>query len=551
MSFSFIRPLALAVAALAALVASPQTDARASTQDASIVDTHLGKARGVLRNGVLEWRGLPFAQPPVGDLRWKAPVPARGWDGVRDASQFGAACPQLARYGLTEASDNEDCLSLNVTVPLDAKGQPRKNRPVLVWIHGGVFVGGSSSLYRLDMLARRGDIVVVSINYRIGALGFLAHPDFDPEANGAFGLADQRLALRWVQKNIEAFGGDPSRVTVAGESAGAGSICEHLVTPEASRGLFHQAILQSGGCLGPLKSVTETAANAEKMAADPKLACEGADALACLRKAPVSALLAAQSGVTGRNPMAFFPSVGSPTLPRQASDSAAQGKILRVPLINGGTRDELRLFLAYDAIEGRTISDANLKDWIAPIYGAGKVADILKAYPAQPGEKPAERFGTMISDYNPLVAINNCLYLHSANVFSRFMPVWEFEFADRNAPVMGVGVPKDAKIDFQLGAVHSSELNYLFPNLSNTFKIDAPDLAPPAQALADKMVDYWTSFVKTGKPKAKGAPAWPRYATNGKALWLEPGNIHAVKAWAQHKCEFWRDQFPQRLGGRS
>lgn len=539
-----------AAAALAALVAAPLQQAQAA-EDSAIVETHLGKARGVLRNGVLEWRGLPFAQPPVGELRWKAPLPARGWDGVRDASQFGAACPQVARYGITEASETEDCLTLNVTTPLDSRGQPRKKRPVLVWIHGGVFVGGSSSLYRLDMLARRGDIVVVSINYRIGALGFLANPGFDPEANGAFGLADQRLALRWVQTNIEAFGGDPARVTVAGESAGAGSVCQHLLAPERTRGLFHQAIVQSAGCMGPLKTVTEAAETSRQMAADPKLACDTpTQPLECLRKAPAAALLAAQGNVAASDPMAFFPSVGSPNLPRPANESVAQGKILRMPLINGGTRDELRLFLAYDAIAGKTVTDANLPDWIATLYGKDNVATVLKAYPAQAEEKPAERYGAMISDYNPYIALNNCLYLHSANVFARFMPVWEFEFADRNAPVIGVGVPKNAKIDFQLGAVHSSELNYFFPNLSNTFKIDAPDLAPPSQALADKMVDYWASFVKTGVPKAKGAPAWPRYTTNGKVLWLEPNNIHVVKNWTQHKCDVWRSLYPQRLGGR-
>jgi para-nitrobenzyl esterase len=195
----------------------------------------------------------------------------------------------LARFGLTEASDEEDCLSLNVSRPRSIPAGRRL--PVLVWIHGGAFVGGSSNLYRLDALARR-NLVVVSPNYRLGVLGFMPHPAFDQASNGNLGLMDQREALRWVQRNIAAFGGDPTNVTIAGESAGAGSICAHLAAPELSGGLFHKAVLISGGCLAPLPTVQAYSTLGSEIAA--AVGCRQANRealLACLRAQPLSQLL--------------------------------------------------------------------------------------------------------------------------------------------------------------------------------------------------------------------------------------------------------------------
>lgn len=199
---------------------------------APVVQTSLGPVQGIARNGAYEYRGMPYALAPTGDLRWALPQPVTAsWTSVFPAYDFGPACPQKARFGVTEASDNEDCLSINVSVPADIK--PGEKLPVFFWIHGGAFVGGSSNLYRLDKLAREGRLVVVSINYRLGALGFMPNPAFASNGyNGNYGLEDQRLAMKWVQDNIEAFGGDKTNVTIAGESAGAGSTCMHLASPE-------------------------------------------------------------------------------------------------------------------------------------------------------------------------------------------------------------------------------------------------------------------------------------------------------------------------------
>lgn len=237
-----------------------------------VVATASGKVEGFIRNGVLEFRGIPYAAPVSGDARWSLPQPVAPWSGVFPAMHFSQACPQAARYGLTERSEEEECLTLNISRPLSKSAQPR---PVLLWIHGGAFVGGAASLYRLDRLARDADAVVVSINYRLGIFGFMAPPAGASGEKHVLGLEDQRLAMRWVKDNIAAFGGDPNNITLAGESAGAGSVCMHILTPDQTRSLFNRAIIQSGACSTPLRNLAEAEVFAARVAseagcADPK-----------------------------------------------------------------------------------------------------------------------------------------------------------------------------------------------------------------------------------------------------------------------------------------
>ena len=515
----------------------------AAANDAE-VSTDLGAVRGIERNGALEFRGIPYAAPPAGALRWRGPQPARSWSGVRDASKFGSACPQLHRFGLTDESLDEDCLTLNVSVPASA-GRAAKH-PVLVWIHGGAFVGGSSNLYRLDKLAREGDLVVVSINYRLGVLGFMPHPAFDADDNGAYGLEDQRAALRWVQRNIGAFGGDARNVTIAGESAGAGSICMHMVSPGAVRGLFAKAIIMSGGCLQPMPSVAGAAADIGERVAAAVGCSDQRAALACLRRTPLQALLQAGDELSKTRLLTFAPSVGSKFLPRQAGEALRAGEFLRVPALVGGARDELRLYIGYEEQAGRHVTRANYAEKVAGYYG-DLAPKVLDEYPLPEDASPPAYLGSLLSDYIPFVGISNCLYLATASSMTRYSPVYEFEFSDPDAPVLGVGMAAQPDPHFPLGAVHSAMLNYLFPHMSNTAKIDAPDLPAPSQRLSDSMVTLWAQFAAAGVPAAPGVPAWPRYAGEAEVMRLEPGRIGIFDAAAAHRCGFWRGLFADRL----
>ena len=532
-----------------------------------VVQTESGQVAGVVRNGAQEYRGIPYAAAPTGERRWAPPAAPTAWLGVRDATEFGSACPQQARFNLTEGSESEDCLSLNISVPQDIKAGERL--PVLFWIHGGAFVGGSANLYRLDKLAGEGRMVVVSANYRLGALGFMPHPAFETanHYNGNYGLEDQRMAMAWVQRNIAAFGGDPSRVTIAGESAGAGSVCMHLASADQVKGLFQQAIVQSAGCLQPMKTVTEAQATGESIGS--ALGCEGnpAQVAQCMRTQPVAAILAMQGDYAHQHPedfIPFAPATGTTaqpnaTLPTSVREAMSRKQFRQIPLMMGGTRHEVRLYVGYfwqaaQAGQGLPLDAANLPIWLKNFYGESKATAILQHYQPANGWADAravpEILGRLMSDYTPSIGINNCLYLHTSDALNEYfaqtglkLPIYQFEFADENAPVLGVGIATPYP-DFAMGSVHSSELNYLFPKLSNTHLINGPDLVPESAILADQMVAQWAQFVHTGNPNRTGLPHWPAYAGSSSVMLLAPGASSAYDADSQHQCSaFWRKQF--------
>ncbi|MET0709751.1 MAG: carboxylesterase family protein [Tardiphaga sp.] len=518
----------------AALITLSFAPAVAQSPSGPVVTTANGPVRGTAHDGVHDFRGIPYALPPIGALRWALPQPAKPWTEPRDATAYGSGCPQVARYGLTEAGYNEDCLTVNVTVPDGAAG---KKLPVIVWIYGGAFVGGSSALYPLTKMANTGNVVVVSLNYRLGVFGFMANPAFDASSNGSYGLEDQRLALRWVQNNIAAFGGDPKNVTIAGESAGGASVCMHVIAPKETTGLFHKAIMQSAGCAQPLRSVAEASTIGEKVAS--LAGCPaGPDALACLRGKPVKELLEAGATVAGSDVMTFVPSFGNRTVPQQGAAALRSGQFVRVPMINGGNRDELRLYVAYDIQAGRPVTADNYMAHLKTVYG-DKADKVAKKYPLPSFGSPAAALGTVMSDYTPINGLNNCLFLKAAKLASKYVTVFEYEFADRNAPEV------TANPGFEMGAVHSAELPYQFPHFSNTSKIDGPDLAAPSQLIADQMMAYWTSFAAKGMPKAAKAKPWIPFQSGRHVMRFEPGRLGPFDAAAAHNCAFWQKLYPE------
>jgi para-nitrobenzyl esterase len=496
-----------------------------------------GIVRGIADNGVREYRGIPFAAPTAGEQRWTLPLPAAAWEGERDATRHSLGCPQVARYGITEASDAEDCLALDVAVPDRMDGKPR---PVFVWFYGGAFVGGASNLYLLHRLAREGDMVVVAGNYRIGALGFLAHPGIDAAANGALGLEDQRLLLRWVQRNIAAFGGDPGNVTIAGESAGAASVCMQLAAPLRSRGLFHRAIIQSAACTRGSRSTEDAFATASDLAA--RTGCgEASDTLACLRKVPVARLLAAQTAIAARELLAFAPAVGSAALPRQVAEAFRSGDFLRVPVMNGALRDEMRLYVGYEVEAGARVDRAAYEARIRAMYGSHADA-VLARYPVEGDAQAPAALGRLMSDFMPNGILDNCRILRTAWMVSRQVPVYAYLWDDPGAP------PVMKNPGFEMGSVHSAELPYLFPGFSNNRHYDTPALTPASEGLAREMIARWSAFARNGDPAVIGLPAWPRFATDADVMQLTPGASRLVDAAAVHQCDFWRSRYPGELG---
>ena len=543
-----LRPLAALALLTLGTTATPNTLAAKTSPGPLVVRTEGGSIRGALRDNVREFRGIPYAASTAGDQRWTLPQPPTRWNGTLDGTNFRGACPQVARFNLTEASNEENCLTVNVSTPALAV----RKAPVLVYIHGGAWVGGSASLYRLDALARTG-LVVVSVNYRLGALGFLAHPALAAAGSGAWGIADQRAALHWVKRNIAAFGGDPDNVTLGGESAGAGSVCIHLANAELSKGLFHKAVIQSGGCLYPRLKVKQAEELGLKVAAAVGCTNE-ATALACLRAVPLAVLLKKQTELASGGIVSFAPSGGSAVNPVDNTEAMARGDFLRVPVLMGATRDEMRLYVAYDLQAGKKLDDANYRQWLQGIYGrtpeeqAAKVPERVAAqYPVGGAEPVPAVLGTAMTDFMPGIGIGTCLQLHTGETMGRYTDLWQWEFADRDAPVLGVGITREPDPGFLLGAVHAAELNYWFPNFDNTHRMAAPNLAPASQALSNQMLEFVANFARTGKPAAAGLPEWPRYSDPTKVMWMEPGKTALVNASEVHHCGFWKSLYPTRL----
>ncbi len=503
---------------------SPVVPTPAPQSETSLVQTATGIVRGKVEWDHRLFAGIPYAAPPVGPLRFRPPAPAQPWAGIRDATEPGPRCIQdpSADPEFGKQSD-EDCLSLNVWTPA-MTGSPRA---VIVWIHGGAFTGGSGSIYDGGWLVSRGDIIVVTVNYRLGTLGFLAHPALGPPADvGNYGLQDQQAALRWVQENIAEFGGDPDEVTVAGESAGGMSVCDHLVAP-GSMGLFRAAIIQSAPCGAQADLPT-----AERRSVDyaTKAGCgDPRTAADCLRSLPLDKL---------REPVTFYnigedalpgPVTGSAALPVDPVTAMAENRAARVPVLMGTNRDEFTLFVALQYLRSGAVYTADqypvlLRD----TFGANAVA-VGDRYPlSNYGDNVPAAYATAVTD-----GVFSCVNERMSDDLARVGPVYAYEFNDRDAPV-----PEPMRtLPFPVGASHSLELRFIF-------EIGGVEpLEPPQQKLSDQMLDYWSRFVTDGSPDAAGQPQWPALAADAATqpwMSLQPHGVRVVSDFDEsHQCAFW------------
>ena len=477
----------------------------------SAVETSGGRVEGTIKRGVQQFRGIPFAAPPVGDLRFRPPQPAEPWVGVLDATRFGPqglqAPSQLeSMFGGTPPPSSEDCLTLNVFTSGVRDGG---RRPVMVWIHGGAFLTGAGSTpwYNGTSFAAAHDIVVVTVNYRLGAFGFLHLDDVGGEAfggSGNVGILDQVAALDWVRENIEAFGGDPNNVTAFGESAGAMSVGTLMGLPVA-KGLFAKAIPQSGAAHN-----AKPRDAADAIARD-LLAALGLDATPAgattLRELPAEAVLEAQNAIVakhGAEGLAFTPVVDGIVLPEPPIEAIGAGSAGGVRVLIGTNADEMKLFTALDPASSDLDEARLIKRVTAAIGDAGKAAELVTAYRShRSGATAADVWAALQGDFVFRIPAIRLAEHQSA----RGNAVYSYLFRWPSPQFGGA-----------LGSCHALEIpfawNTLDTGMSQLFTGPVDDAM---RELASSMHGAWASFARTGTPSARGLPEWPAYDEERRA----------------------------------
>ena len=477
--------------------------------DSYVVRTKAGLVRGVARsNGGARFAGIPYAEPPVGPLRWRAPVPKKTWSGIRDASTFGASCAQPILSGAWNRFDaengQEDCLYLNVTTPVWPVAKPL---PVMFWMHGGANEGGSGSgaLYNNGTLTARG-ILLVTINYRLGVFGFLALPALTREsphrASGNYGLMDQILALHWVRDNIARFGGDPNNITVFGQSAGANDL-GMLMTSPLARGLFQKAIAESGSPFFPtLPPLADAERQGEKIAVALN-APAGAAGVDAMRQIPARDLLAKLGSLPSQWPNGIRPDVDGWVIPRLPLEVFVSGQQAAIPLLLGVTTRELGSPESPDVLRTQITNAAgDLAPGVLALYGL--------AGDGQGTTDPL--YGSVAVQWSADSMYHCPADAEALWQTAAHQPAYEYEF--------------DYAIPGQDSAIHSAELPYVFGYFPKAGNI-AGKFTSIDTGLADLVESYWTNFAKTGDPNSPGLPPWPEFdAAERYLIFAQDG--HAV-----------------------
>ncbi|WP_449301450.1 carboxylesterase/lipase family protein [Pontibacter toksunensis] len=498
----------------AASAQAKKAAANQSKQAAPQAKTVNGLVEGVTeKSGIRAFKGVPFAAPPVGELRWREPQPVQNWKGVRSAKQFGPRAMQQAVFGDMGFRSNgmsEDALYLNVWTPSKSD---KERLPVLVYFYGGGFVAGDGSEARYDgeSMAQKG-IVAVTVNYRLGVFGFLAHPELTKESphnsSGNYGYMDQNAALRWVQQNIAAFGGDPSKVTIAGESAGSISVSAQMASP-LSKNLIARAIGESGALVNSSLDPVPLSEAEEK---GVKFASSiGANSLAELRAMPAEQLLEAAGKVgMGR----FVPTIDGYFFPKSPVAIYAAGEQAKVPLLAGWNSEEMT-YMFLMGQEKPTVE--NYKKTVQKLYGE-KADDVLKVYPASTDEEALQAATDLAGDRFIAYSTWKWMDLHSQTsgepvyryLFSRPRPPMIAKMGNASAGLAGGVVkeedPNAVKRPPARGAVHSAEIEYAMGNLAHN-KVYA--WTPEDYKVSEVMQNYFANFIKTGNPNGKGLPQWP------------------------------------------
>ena len=512
----------------AALIAAcPATALQARSQSGPIVQTHDGAVQGVTVAGINDFLGIPYAAPPVGPLRWAAPTPPAPWANTLQATQYSAYCPQgLSEIGAGGGSEN--CLYLNVQAPAAATGS--SNLPVMVWIHGGGLSTGSGQEYDGTGLINSGNVVYVSFNYRLGLLGFMGNATLaaqDPHASsGNYGLLDQQAAIAWVRQNIAAFGGNPNRITIFGESAGGQSTIDQLVSPLLGR--VSAAIIESGAYARALPTQAQAQSQGNTVAS--AVGCAPSD-VTCLRNVAATTLVnLADNSAT----ITIAPNVDGYVLPQQPFTAYAAGAFPHIPIIDGSNHDEYRLFVSEDEVlSGQPWSTAGY--YAAAQQTAGADAAQAEAlYPLGNYSNPGYATAALVTDYAfacGAVVLDALIAQHTT--------LYSYELTDANVP--NVFLPYDPNMP-SLGDSHAAELPYLFPAFKNTLLNLGPAQFTPSQLnLAAGMRASWTSLARFGRPLNPRGGAWQPYSVASHDFLA----LHAPSATMEygfyqfHNCGFW------------
>jgi len=519
-----MKPLTFLAVLITFLVSSIGLAIQSMAADPTLVKLDSGFIRGIEKDNLLSFKGIPYAAAPVGKLRWMPPQQHASWTYILDATSYGNVCPQNNDLGVFgKAGGQEDCLNLNVFVGKEAL-ESGKKLPVFFWIHGGSLWVGAGQDYDPTKLALDGQAVVVTINYRLGLLGYFAHPELE-EQGANFGFMDQQLALDWVQRNISAFGGDPDNVTISGESSGGNSVMSHIVAP-GSAGKFQHAIAMSGAAVilkYPTFGAPKPLSYAEELAARfaSENGCDNDQAVQCLQNLPVGQVLATQTPYLVNQLI-----VDGKQFPEHPADALKNGHFNHVTFVNGTTRDEGSFFAGFVENEtGAVLTPESFQATMRTFYD-NLTDEVIKEYPLSDYLTPSNALAASVTDMQfacPAQTINGWV--------ARQMPTYAYEFADRTAPSYL------EPTTFSLGAAHTYELPYLFPGFHGGAGIPVT-LNSQQQALSDKMVRFWANAGDIDDV----SQGWPQYdpaQSNYMTFVLPQPVVRSMQFAREHHCDFW------------
>ena len=543
----------LAAGVLSTSATAQEGDERA---DGPVVQTSEGPVRGFVRDGVYEFLGIPYAAPPVGALRWMPPQPVAHWREPLKATKFANTCAQVTELGVFAGPPNinEDCLYLNVfTTRL---GGEERGNAVLVWIHGGGNVDGESNDYDGSKLATGGPLgtptVVVTLNYRLGLFGFLAHPALDSEGHlyDNYGIMDQQAVLQWVKRNAAAFGGDPSRVALGGQSAGAQDTGVNQISP-LSAGLFNRAIYESS----PLSGITiRSIGLARGMAFATAAGCPtdaSPGAAACLRALSAAEILQLQGTPNVTGPYVTGPMLDGTIMPITPITAWRTGQFNRMPIMGGNVQDEATFGISiteYFANPHAPITETQYVSNVTaaysgaeysggPNYPADTVAKVLAKYPPNFMNLAPQEVFDLVGTHP-----GACRNVQVDRLWAKWVPVYEYEFNDQNAPYYFPSLP-----GFKPLAAHTIDIQFLFPNWhGGVLGVNHPaTLTAQETALSDELVAAWTHFASTGNPNGTGNSPWPQYSEAANAAAVLSENVPSLSTFtlaqwsANHNCDLW------------